>query len=111
MFSATADTYVLVPGERIDALTCQLLLQEAEDEALANGFVHIVLDGGNLNSISNAGLRALLGLARQLEQNQGQLAVCNLSPAIAALFKQCGLDQFIPTLDAIPGLAMQARAA
>ena len=111
MPEAVQPNYVLVPGERLDALTCELMLQEAEDEAIANGLVHILLDGRHLKSVSNAGLRALLNLTRQLEQNDGQLSLCNLSPAVAALMTQCGFDRLMPIVPdfvALPDLAQAA---
>lgn len=108
---AAPSDYVLVPGERLDALTCELLLQEAEDEAIANGLVHILIDGRNLASISNAGLRALLNLTRQLEQNGGQLSLCNLSPSVTALITQCGFDRLMPIVPDFAALPDLAKAA
>ena len=55
----------------------------------------VVLDLEQLSYISSAGLRAILIVARSLEDRKAQFAVCSLSSSVQEIFQINGFDHII----------------
>jgi anti-anti-sigma factor len=70
-----------------------------EEDALLcieSGAHEMVFDGTQLSYISGAGLRAVLSLARAMQETQGRLAACNLQPQVEEMFDVSGIDVLVP---------------
>jgi anti-anti-sigma factor len=74
---------------RIDSLTSQTIQQYLEN-LTESGERRIILDFSQINYISSAGLRILLLIQKQLKKVEGEIVLCNLSPAIADVFRMSG---------------------
>ena len=59
----------------------------------------VILDLGRLTYISSAGLRVILLVAKTLQRQDGNLAVCSLSGPVREVFKISGFDKIIQTHD------------
>lgn len=64
--------------------------------SIQNGENRIILDFGNLEYISSAGLRVLLKAARELKGGDGQLLLCSLKDYIREVFDLSGFVAFLP---------------
>lgn len=81
-----------------------------EEDALlciGSGTRRMVLNCGELNYITGAGMRALLTLARAMEATDGRLAICGLQPQIEEMFAITGFGAIIP----VYGDSIEAGAA
>jgi stage II sporulation protein AA (anti-sigma F factor antagonist) len=58
-----------------------------------------VLDMGQLDYISSAGLRVVLLLAKRLKQNAGRLVLCNLQPHVHEVFDISGFLSILTVVD------------
>ncbi len=56
----------------------------------------VVLDFERLQYISSAGLRAILGLAKELNKHGARLALCGLSGMVAEVIHLAGLEEALP---------------
>ena len=75
---------------RLDAIACssvekQLLAQVAQDH------VRIAFDLSGMSYISSAGLRLLIGVAKQVEMRGGKLALATLNHNVYDIFKIAGV--------------------
>lgn len=64
--------------------------------SIQNGESKIILDFGNLEYISSAGLRVLLKAARELKGGDGKLLLCALKDYIREVFDLSGFVSFLP---------------
>ncbi len=72
-----------------------------EFEAAVGGLIEdgdraVVMDLENLSYISSAGLRAVLLLAKSLQQRNAKLVLCSLSDPIRDVFRVSGFDTILP---------------
>ncbi|HEY9571873.1 MAG TPA: STAS domain-containing protein [Pusillimonas sp.] len=58
-----------------------------------------ILDLGQLDYISSAGLRVVLMLAKRLKQNSGQLVLCSLQPQVHEVFDISGFLAILTVVD------------
>src|SRR3546814_2606391 len=58
-----------------------------------------VLDLGQLDYISSAGLRVILMMAKRLKQNSGQLILCGLQPQVKEVFDISGFLTILTVVD------------
>lgn len=76
---------------------------------IESGARRMVLDCRDLTYISGAGLRAMLDMARAMQDAEGRLVVCDLQPQVEEMFEACGFNAFIPVYgdqsDAVAALA------
>ncbi len=96
---------------RVDAATAPELEAQLY-ELLAQGEAQIVVDMAEVNYISSSGLKVLLATLRQARRQQGNLALCNLQPKVAAILEMAGFDLVFPIgqdLEAAIRLLEQAR--
>jgi len=59
---------------------------------LAVGTPHLAIDLSHLDYISSAGLRVLLIVAKKVQQAQGKVALCGLTPNVREIFAISGFD-------------------
>jgi anti-anti-sigma factor len=68
---------------------------------LGQGQGKVVLDLSELDYLSSAGLRSLVGLTRNLKGRQGQLILCRLQKYVAEVISLSGLGTLIPVFDTL----------
>lgn len=59
---------------------------------LKGGPAHLAIDLSRLEYISSAGLRVLLIVAKKVQQLQGKVALCGLTPNVREIFAISGFD-------------------
>ena len=92
--------YTLVEIEgKVDASSAEML-DRALESATFDGNRHLVLDCSHLSSISSEGLRVLMNARTQLVRFHS-LTLCNVSSAVKALFRLCGITRYIQVVDNI----------
>jgi stage II sporulation protein AA (anti-sigma F factor antagonist) len=69
-----------------------------------------VLDLGQLDYISSAGLRVVLMLAKRLKQSSGQLVLCSLQPQVHEVFDISGFLSILTVVDSRPAALSQLEA-
>ncbi len=81
-------------GGRLDTFTSprfdQMLKRQIED-----GCKKLVINCLDLDYLSSAGMRSFLSAAKQLDAQQGKLALCELSEKITDLIKMAGFQEII----------------
>ncbi len=77
---------------RLDTLTSPEL--EKEVDSALDGITNLVVDLKNLEYISSAGLRVLLGVAQVME-DQGDMKVINVSSEVMDIFEVTGFDEVL----------------
>ena len=87
---------VATTEERIDGVNARAF-QDALQAAIADTDRAVILDLSQLTYISSAGLRVILLIARTLQRQDGNLAVCSLSGPVQEVFQISGFDQIIKT--------------
>ena len=91
---------------RVDGANAQEF-QKALEDAIDETDRAVVLDLENVTYISSAGLRVILMIAKVLDRQDAELAVCSLSDAIREIFEISGFDKIVPVRasqsDAIAG--------
>ena len=81
---------------RIDGFNAQDF--EATLHAAARDFEGpLIIDCEELSYVSSAGLRAMLLIAKSLNEKNVKFALCSLPPTIAEIFQISGFDQIIST--------------
>ncbi len=89
---------VVTTEERIDGINARAF-QDALQAAIDDDDRVVILDLRQLTYISSAGLRVILLVARTLQRQDGNLAVCSLSGPVLEVFQISGFDQIIQTYD------------
>jgi len=87
---AVAKAYGRVDAAKAPELEAQL------DELLSQGEAQIVVDMAGVSYISSSGLKVLLTALRQARRQQGNLALCNLQPKVAAILEMAGFNLVFP---------------
>jgi anti-anti-sigma factor len=91
---------------RIDG-TNALEFQNELEAACADADRYVILDLEQVSYISSAGLRAILMIAKWLENKDVKLALCSLSDSVNEIFQVSGFDQII-SVRASKGEAIKA---
>ena len=89
---------VAITQDRIDGLNARAF-QDALHAEIDDSDRAVVLDLGQLTYISSAGLRVILLVAKTLQRQNSNLAVCSLSGPVLEVFQISGFDQIIKTYD------------
>ena len=97
-----ADTVVAVIG-RLDSATAPEFEQHCSALA-ATEPGRVLLDCGRLEYLSSAGLRALLCLAKALQQTGGELCLCDLRGMVAEVISLSGFDSLLRVFDDLESL-------
>ena len=93
------DVLVLTPEGRIDGSN-SADFQSAVMERIDEGSESILLDFTSISYISSAGLRAVLILAKKLNQMKGKFALCSMQQSVRSVFEVSG---FVKIIDVHPG--------
>ena len=88
--SGTSAVVARCQGE-IDAHTFEEL-EDALNEAIEAGALHIIVDLSGVSYISSAGMGILIASQGELEDRGGGFALVNPVPAVAQILSSAGLD-------------------
>ena len=69
--------------------------EKAMKAAISESDSAVVIDFGELSYISSAGLRALLVIAKKLQNRDAAFAICSLTDTVRAVFEISGFDKII----------------
>ncbi|MFC0188392.1 anti-sigma F factor antagonist [Fictibacillus aquaticus] len=97
---------IRLEGE-LDHHTAAELRTKAEDALKMHPIAHIVLNLENLSFMDSSGLGVILGRYKQIKNQQGEMVICAISPAVKRLFDMSGLFK-IMRLEQDEQLALQA---
>ena len=86
------ESLTLVLSGRLDTTTAPDLEKEIQEST--RGVKSLTLDFKNLEYISSAGLRVVLG-AQKLMSKQGQMNLINVSDAIKDIFEMTGFSEIL----------------
>ncbi len=89
------DALVISLKGRLDAVTTPVLEKELT-ELMAGGERFLVLDLGDLDYISSAGLRTILVVTKKLREKQGRLLLASLKNVVREVFEISGFSSIIP---------------
>ena len=68
-------------------------LQGVFDQATTDNNHRWVLDLSNVSYLGSAALGLMVNIRHRVRTQQGKLALCNLSPRLAQIFKTCCLEK------------------
>ena len=85
---------------RLDAVTSPELDKDLA-ELMAGGERFLVLDLGNLDYISSAGLRTILVVTKRLREKQGRLLLASLKSVVREVFEISGFSSIIPIFKSV----------
>ncbi len=91
---------------RIDGSTA-VAFEEAVRSAVEETDRALIMDFGELDYISSAGLRVILLTAKSLQSQDAKLVLCGLSDSIREVFKISGFDKLLQ----IHGTKAEAQAS
>ncbi len=85
---------ILTLSGRMDATTTPEF-ESAARALLAQGKILMLIDMAELEYISSAGLRGILGLVKSIKAASGKLAFCSLQPMAAEVFRISGFNAML----------------
>ena len=94
----TGGVLVVRTGGRLDGVNAREF-EDALQDVIDDSDRAVILDLGRLTYISSAGLRVILLVAKTLQRQDGNLAVCSLSGPVREVFEISGFDKIIQTHD------------
>ncbi len=94
----TGGVLVVRTGGRLDGVNAREF-EDALQGVIDDSDRAVILDLGRLTYISSAGLRVILLVAKTLQRQDGNLAVCSLSGPVREVFEISGFDKIIQTHD------------
>ncbi len=97
----TLEILIIHVEGRLDAITSGDFEKEVMPMIQQSG-QPVLIDFGNLDYISSAGLRTLLLLAKEMKKNNNLLALCGLNEAIMEVIRISGFDTIVsvyPTIE------------
>ncbi len=89
------DINVLRIKGRLDSKTSPEF-EEKIAEASKNGTSKMILDFGELEYISSAGLRVVLKAAKDMKRIDGSVVLCSMQDYVKEVFEIAGFDTFLP---------------
>jgi len=102
------DVSVVSVSGSVDALTAAELAGVIVAQ-IANGHVNLVVDLTNVEFMSSAGLRTLLGAVKETRSNGGDLRIASTNPGIDKVLKMSGFHNiakvFTSSTDALSSFA------
>ena len=78
--------------------------QEAEKvvkDALKGQTTRVLFNLAELEYLSSAGLRVLLGAAKEMRRRDGKIALCALNDFVKEIFEVSGFQSLIPITDSV----------
>ena len=94
------DVLVISLKGRLDAVTSQALEKDLTD-LMAGGERFLVMDLGDLDYISSAGLRSILVGVKRLKEKQGKLLLASLKSVVREVFEISGFSTIIPIFESV----------
>jgi len=94
------DVLVISLKGRLDAVTSPVLEKELAD-LMAGGERFLVMDLGDLDYISSAGLRSILVAVKRLKEKQGKLLLASLKGVVREAFEISGFSTIIPIFESV----------
>lgn len=79
---------------RLDA-TSSPNLESKVTEQIESGHKNLVLDFGNVEYLSSAGMRLLLSATRRLANNGGKLCICTVDDEVMEIIKVAGFERIL----------------
>jgi anti-anti-sigma factor len=98
--SRNQNSLIVTLDGRIDANSAKALEQQCLTW-IEDGHQQMVLDLTSVNFISSAGLRAILLIAKKLEQAKGEIKLCGLNNTLKDVFDISGFSKLfviVPTV-------------
>ncbi len=89
---------IFSPKGRLDAITTPEF-ESAVISAVDGGDIRILIDMGNIEYISSAGLRSFVVLMKKLKQLNGRLVLFALQKQVMEVFAVCGFSSIITIKD------------
>ena len=81
---------VLLVSGRMDAENAPQFVEQCR-VCIAEGFVGLVVDLGELRYVSSMGLRSFISVAKTLQDKEGALRICRLKGLVKQVFEITGL--------------------
>ena len=66
---------------------------------LEKGKKHLIIDGAKLDYISSAGIGVFVAYLEAVQENNGKIAFCALTPSVLSVFQMLGIDQIMTIVD------------
>lgn len=92
-------TVVSIKG-RMDSISSPEFEKELS-ELMAEGQINLIIDFGELDYISSAGLRSILAAAKKLENKEGKLLLSALKDMVKEVFEITGFTAIIPVYESV----------
>ncbi|ABG57486.1 STAS domain-containing protein [Cytophaga hutchinsonii] len=90
--------YIVAIEGDLDA-SSSIQLDQAIEEAVANGENKIIVDCSQLEYISSAGLGVFMSYIQDFQSNNISLVLCHLSEKVRNVFQILGLDELLKIVD------------
>ena len=84
----------------IDALTAEHITDRL-NEVISKGEIHLVLDMSQVDFMSSAGLRSILGALKQTRRKGGDLYIAASPPGVARILKMSGFMTISHTFESV----------
>ena len=84
-------------------------LEKKIDEAIKGGAHNMIVDFGDLEYISSAGLRVILKTTKELKRNDGRIVLCAMQDYVKEVFEIAGFDTFLPIVPALTDALQQVE--
>jgi anti-anti-sigma factor len=92
-------TIITING-RLDAATAPVA-DKAIKKILKGDCLRMLFDFSTMDYLSSGGLRVILGAAKELKRQEGQIVLCCLSEYVKEIFEVSGFNTMIPITDTV----------
>ena len=86
------DVWLIGAGGRLDHSTVPYL-EDAMNQLVAAGHIHLVVDFSQVNYVNSGGLRVLVSPWRTVRKQGGDVYLCGLSSRVREIFEMVGFQQ------------------
>ncbi|MCG6892613.1 MAG: STAS domain-containing protein [Desulfobacteraceae bacterium] len=83
--------------------------EESIFQAIDGGTRRIVVDCGQLEYITSAGLRVLNKTAKRLKPDEGKVVLCAMEDYVREVFEIAGFDTFLPIVSGLDEALARAK--
>ena len=70
-------------------------------DAIDKGSKQMIVDFGDLDYISSAGLRVILKATKDLKRSEGNFVLCSMKDYVKEVFEISGFDSFLPIVSSM----------
>ena len=99
------DKVVLRISGRMDAESASTFQSQC-DSCIAEGFTTVVLDFSDLTYVSSMGLGAIVGVAKLLSEQGGEVRICCVKGLVRQLFEITKLNHVFPSHGSVEAALM-----